>query len=341
MASNDETTDAIRIAAHDWQARIEAGDMTPAERQAFDAWLAADPRHRSAYDRAARLWREVAGIERTALPSRSLRPLPRERFIAWRSADWRRWPLRFAAGSAVLATLLLVMLLTDPTALLSPDSKHFETQVAETREIALADGSSVTLGARTRISVELGETARNIRLHSGDAFFEVAKDSARPFIVESDGAYIEALGTAFDVRRRPERLGVAVAEGTVEFRATAPNDQTVSTRLSAGQQISADRQGVLDGITAIQPATVGAWRRSRLVYNGAALSDVVADANRYHDDWILLRDRTAAQLEITAVFDAADIDGMLAALGEALPIVVWRAPGPLIMIGSRPPDVAN
>ena len=329
-------TDAIRNAAHDWQTRIEAGEMTPANRQAFEAWLAADPRHRAAYDRAASLWRQVGALDGTALPPRSLQPLARERFIAWRNGGRPRWPLRLAGGVAVLAAVLLVVLLPiDPRSLLSPGIQGFETRIAETREIRLADGSRVTLGARSGLSVELEETERRIRLRFGEAFFEVASDPARPFIVESDSLRVEALGTAFDVRRLGVGSRVAVAEGTVAVSSADPNGDVAPMRLSAGQQIASDDRGSLGAATAIAPDAVGAWRRDRLVYSGAPLSDVVADANRYHDDWILLRDEKAAQLEITAVFDARDIDGMLAALGEALPIVVRDRPGPIITIGGR------
>lgn len=346
MVFRDQTTQAIRIAAHDWQSRIEAGEMTPTDRQSFEVWLAADPRHRSAYDRAAGLWRQIGAIDRSALPARSLQPLRRERLIAWRNAawrdaGWRRWPLRFAGGFAVLASVLLVLLLIDPSSILSPDSRGFKTQIAETREIVLADGSRVTLGARSSLSVKLGETARRVRLRFGEAFFEVASDPARPFIVESDGFRVEALGTAFDLRRLGDGLRVAVAEGTVAVGSAQPTGDVAPTQLSAGQQVTANHLGGLGDVTAIAQEAVGAWRRDRLVYKGAPLSDVVADANRYHSDWILLRDEKAAQLEITAVFDARDIEGMLAALGEALPVVVRHRPGPIITINGRTADAAG
>ena len=346
MDSKDGTTEAIRIAAHDWQARIEAGEMAPTERRTFETWLAADPRHRTAYERAAALWREVGRIERSALPSRSLRPLARERLVAWWDGAWRdvacqRRSLRFAGGSAMLATLLLVLLLNGLPGVPSQGRQSFETQIAETRAITLADGSTVTLGARSRVTVELEETTRHVRLRSGEAFFQVARDPARPFVVEASGTRVEALGTAFDLRHGGGGLRIAVAEGKVEVRAASATDTTVSARLSAGQQISADRRGALGGIAAIRPETVGAWRHDRLVYKGASLSDVVADANRYHEDWIFLRDEEAAQLEITAVFDARDIEGLLAALSEALPIRVQQLPGPFVTIGSTPSEPVN
>ena len=343
MESRDETIEAIRVAAHDWHARIEAGEMTPAERQAFETWLAAAPRHRAAYERAAALWREVGGIERSALSPRSLRPLARERLIAWAgrtSRDGRRprRALRFAGGSAVIAALLLALLLTGLPGLPFSGGERFETQIAETRSVALADGSRVTLGARSRVTVELEETRRLVRLRSGEAFFQVASDPTRPFVVEAGDTRVEALGTAFDLRYRDSGLRIAVAEGTVEVRTAGTKGAATSERLSAGQEIFADNQGALGDIAAIRPDAVGLWRHNRLVYTGARLSEVVADANRHHEDWIFLRDDTAAQLEITAVFDAGDIEGLLAALGEALPIAIRHLPGPVIMIDRKAPE---
>ena len=323
----EQSLQAIRSAAHEWRARVEAGEMGPAERRRFEAWLANDPRHRPAYDRAAQLWQEVGPIERAALPPESFRPLPRERLVA--ALGQPRRPLRQAGAALAAAALVLVVLEFDLLDHLDPNTLRFETAIAEVRDVTLPDGSLVTLGADSSLRVAMDETARRVTLRAGEAYFDVAKDARRPFTVEADDTQAEALGTAFELRRAGEGLQVAVAEGLVEVRLGAER-----SRLRAGQRVAAGG-GQLGEVRAIDPGKLGAWRRGRLVYIGAPLSEVIADANRYHEGWIVLLDERTAALEITAVFDATDIEAMLTTLAEALPVVIWRPLDPLVTIRSR------
>ncbi len=312
--------------------------MRSGERARFEAWLAADERHRAAYARAACLWREVGGLDKASLPPAARRPLPRERVIArYRDGRWRH-PLHGAGGAVVVAALVLVLLNVIPFG--HPDADVMETAAAEIREVTLGDGSIVTLGARTSLSVTLDARARAIELRAGEAFFDVASDPDRAFSVRVGTMRIEAVGTAFDVRRIGDGFQVAVAEGLVALRGLTAAGES-SARLRAGQRVSVSGAGKRGRITAVNPAKLGAWRRGRLVYVGAPLSEVVADANRYHDGWILLRDRRAANLEITAVFDANDIGLMLATLDDALPITVWRPMDAIAVIGSAAPGASD
>ena len=337
MEPKDKNADAIRVAAHEWHVRTEASYMTREDRQRFARWLAADPRHSAAYERAASLWGEVGALDRADLPSAAFRPLLRERFIAWCRAGWGAWSLRFAGGSVALAALALLLLQVVPFGFFDPSAEHFETAVAEIRDITLSDGSVVTLGARTRLSVAMDPKARTVELHGGEAFFDVAGDPARPFTVRADETHVTVLGTVFDLRQVGEGLRLAVAKGLVAVGPATPESKGPQAELTAGQQVSVGGEGAPGQITSVAPDTLGAWRRNRLVYVGASLSEVVADANRYHDGWIVLRDQRAANLKITGAFDAKDIDGMLATLADALPITLWRPLDAVTFIGSAAP----
>ena len=332
MGLKGKSVDAIRVAAYEWHSQVVAGDMSPAEQQRFESWLAADPRHRAAYERAARLRREMQALDKADLPPAGFRPLPRERFIAWCRVGWAHWSLRVAGGSLALATAVFVLLQVVPFGFFDPTAEHFETAVAEIRDVILSDGSVVTLGAKSRLSVAMDGEARRLELYAGEAFFDVASDPNRPFIVSAEETEVAVIGTAFDLRLAGERLRVAVAEGVVELVRASP------IRLRAGQQISVTRDGEFGEISSVDPSRLGVWRRNRLVYVGASLSEVVADANRYHDGWIFLRDQRAADIRITGGFDPQDIDAMFATLADAFPIVVWRPIDAVTIIGSDAPD---
>ncbi len=342
MGLERKSIDPIRVAAYEWHSQFVAGDMSPAEQQRFESWLAADPRHRAAYERAARLRREMQALDKADLPPAGFRPLSRERFVAWCRVAWCRvawcrvgwahWSPRAVGGSLAFATAVFVLLQVVPFGFFDPTAEHFETAVAEIRDVTLADGSVVTLGAKSRFSVAMDGKARRLELYAGEAFFDVASDPNRPFIVSAKEVEVAVLGTAFDLKLAGEGLRVAVAEGVVEV------GHASAMRLRAGQQISVTHDSEFGKVTSVDPVKLGVWRRNRLVYVGASLSEVVADANRYHDGWIFLRDQRAADIRITGGFDPRDIDAMFATLADAFPIVVWRPLDAVTIIGSDAPD---
>lgn len=334
MNKKKDTSHAIRIAAHEWHAQIQAGDMTAADRQRFDAWLADDARHEAAYERARFLWQEVGSLDNETIPSAAFEPLPRERFLAWCRVGLGRWSLRLAGGALAAVTMTFLVLQIIPDGYFSPGTHHFETAVAEIRDITLPDGTEVTLGGKTHLSVDIESNTRRVFLNAGEAFFDVAKDPQRPFVILSEDTEVQVIGTAFDLRRFGDGLRVAVAEGRVQVSNQASNGRSAAVQLTAGQQLVVNADGTLGQVMSIDPAKIGAWRNSRLVYMGAPLSQVVADANRYFDGWILLRDQKSAELKITAAFDARDINAMLTTLDEGLPIDVWRPLDAIAVIGS-------
>jgi transmembrane sensor len=139
-------------------------------------------------------------------------PTPR----AGRELRPRVWRRSFAAAAAcaILATLA--------AALWWQTERYplYSTDVGERRSLTLADGSTVDLNARSSIRVEFTKTERHVELLGGQALFQVAKDSARPFIVRSAEATVRAVGTQFDVNRKPSGTTVTVLEGRVAVYAS-------------------------------------------------------------------------------------------------------------------------
>lgn len=338
--TGDDTAANIRQAAHQWRAALAEGPLPPDRRQAFDRWLAADPRHRAAYEQAQRLWAELGDIERADYDPAFLKPAEAERtaIIGHRARrataeTFRRPVARFGAAAAVLmVSIVAVLIMIAPSDGPVATEVTYVTRTAEIRDVPLDDGSVVTLGADSRLTVTLDARARHLTLRSGEAFFLVAPDPRRPFTVAAGATAARAVGTAFDVRRAAGSVHVAVVEGVVDVSHAPPqpaaSDATAvqtRVRLGAGQQVAAASGRGLGAATAIEPEAVGAWRSGRLVYVAAPLSELVADANRYHDHPIRIADEATARLTVTGSFYSDDIDGMLATLAEALPIDVHRS----------------
>ena len=107
--------------------------------------------------------------------------------------------------------------------------RSIETELGEWKTVTLADGSELRLGPNTRLTLDLGDQQRSIALVRGEAFFKVAKDATRPFLVEANAYAVRAVGTQFAVSHRQDELIVTVTEG--EVRVTP---STKSTKRGAG-----------------------------------------------------------------------------------------------------------
>ncbi len=325
--SKDEQS-RMEAALH-WRAVMTDGAATPAERQAFGDWLNAAPENREAFARAEQFWSELGTLPAGALDAAFFRPSLRERarsagFAVLGALQDMAW--RPAAGFALAACAALVVFLA-----IAPDQAGEEqpvvaahaTKAGEIREIALADGSLVTLGGGSAIETAFTASARTIILRTGEAYFDVAPDAERPFDVVAGELRASALGTEFDVQLKGPVTRVSVAEGVVGVAWPS----SPAARLLAGRQIAATRAGGLDAPSAIDPEQVGAWRDHRLVYLDAALSEVIADANRYAERPVRLTDPAIGDLRVSATFDSRDIDSMLAALTEIFALRVDDSAG--------------
>jgi len=262
---SDETPESIFDRAIAWQQAAATGD---ADWAALTLWLEADPRHAAAFDEAA-LIDDTVDRHRAAIAAILPRDEAAEPAPPRRRAGWR-----WAAGGGLAAALAVVVAL--PMLQQAPEAAPtvYASQPGRTRDVALADGSRITLSAASRISV--GAHQRTIALDSGAAWFDVPHDPTRQLTVTAGGYRITDIGTRFSVDAEDGRVVVAVAQGQVTV--DPPVGDAVT--LAAGQRLS----GTVDAapvVSAVAAQSVGAWRTGRLVYNDAPLSMVAADISRY------------------------------------------------------------
>lgn len=267
-----------------WLVLQSGRELEPVERAEFDAWYAADNRHKGAYLRAMVIddALDQARVQASLRPSRA--QLASESAVAaWQPAPPRRAFLRYGAALACLAAGTAAYTLSRPE-----PATVFSTAKGEFRKIPLADQSVAKLNSASLVEVNFTRTLRQLRLRQGEAWFEVAKDKSKPFLVEAGVVRVQAVGTAFGVRRYAHGAEVLVSEGTVEVwnHAGAPHKYA----LNAGE-----RAFVADGAASVtvsrQPGEVArrlAWRDGKLIFANQTLQDAVADFNRYSHKKIVL-----------------------------------------------------
>lgn len=217
-------------------------------------------------------------------PAARKTPEPRRSRPSRRSAQ----PLlRLVAVIAVAAVtaLLVVQLHGGPwLGAAAPEVKVFATQEGERARLRLADGTRVHLNVDSKLTLspDFGTDVREVRLQ-GEAYFDVAPDSSRPFLVRAGGAAIRVLGTEFDINAYSERrVRVVVAEGRVVLQseqASAREDVVLGAR-QVGELLESGEHLVRGGVDLSRYL---AWMDGELVFENASFSEVVQTLERWYD----------------------------------------------------------
>ncbi|MNI51804.1 fec operon regulator FecR [compost metagenome] len=232
----------------------------------------------------------------------------------------RRPLVRYAVAASVLAVALGLGLFSGLNQS-ATYSAEFATALGERRHVALPDGSVIDLNSRSRLQVRFEKGQRNIELSEGEAMFNVAHDSDRPFVVESGTGKVTVTGTRFDVRRGASDTRVVVEQGTVRVQGReAPGDVFVA--LTAGLGTRVDAHGNVAPAYAVNPAELTAWRSGKLVFNNASLSEVVEEVSRYREKPLTVSNDKIGQLRLTSVFKSDNTEALLKALPNILPVAV-------------------
>ena len=267
--SKGETPQAIHDSAVAWIARLDRSGEDPLAQAELDAWLAGDQRRQGAFLRAHAAWvmldraRALRGVRHDE-PPQAIGP------GAWLSRRKLVW-----GGSAAAAAFVGVELWQEPP-------ERIETAVGEIRWVPLSDGSLAAVNTQTKLAVRIEPRKRKVALAEGEAWFQVAKDPARPFIVEAGEVRVKAIGTAFLVHRTDSGADVQVTEGVVE--AWSAGKATNVRRIAAGgRTFVSDRTGPEPVVAAsAEIDRTLSWRNGELIFDGDTVAEAAAEFNRYN-----------------------------------------------------------
>jgi len=184
---------------------------------------------------------------------------------------------------------------------------QFATRIGETRPLQLEDGSLIVLDTQSSLRVDYSDGARDIELLAGQAHFEVARDSHRPFRVHTPTAEIVAVGTKFDVAILPTRTQVTLIEGKVNVRSLRTQSDDVAT-LVPGEQVQVTEQGQLLDQPAVKLENVTAWQRGTLVLDDVPVAEALAQMNRYSVTQIVISGPGVASKRVSGVFKVGDVE---------------------------------
>ena len=308
----DKLSTAVRTQAAHWLNLRLSGDMTLDDEYRFRAWIDLSDDHRRAYRLVDRAW----AVSGALAGDPALASAPEQH------AAKAGLFTRFRRGMSIAASLLLVLGLgwtALPYIDLRPGNhaedaqqQAFRTGTGQRTRVTLPDGSVVTLDAETELRLRSSPTERRLDLIQGRAFFRVAHNPNRPFLVYAGGKKVRAIGTAFEVSLDQGQMIVTLAEGKVRVEGTA-NDLGGGADLVPGRQlvVGSDLDWTLrrDDV-----AKETSWTQGRLIFMHDPLSKAVAEVNRYSTRKLIFQDGAVPDRQIVGVFEAGDIDGFVKAI---------------------------
>jgi transmembrane sensor len=300
--------------AIDWLVRLQRPTVSPADWLAFDAWLSASEHHAQAYDAALALDLQLAGYEPEITQAAPLPSRPMNMSVGKKT--WR-WPVMGAA----LASLLIGAGLIWQSQVQVPPEAAYTTAIGAHKTVMLSDGSRIDLNTASRLTVDFDRSRRQVRMKDAEAYFDVAKDARRPFIIEAGHSQIRVVGTAFDVKNRDGLLVVCVERGIVDVQ-PSPSPEAKHYRLRPGQALSYDPSTGLITVSLAENGEAASWRTGRLIYRDQPLSVVVADLNRQFDRPIRLGDAQTGKVRLSGVLIVDTQTAMVQRLSALLPLTI-------------------
>lgn len=292
-----------------WAVRSDARELEPGTEAELAAWLAGDPRRQGAFLRAQAA---LSLVDRArALPAADLHPETAT------SGPSRRALLAWGGGGAAAAAVGGAVFLGNAGV------ERFSTGLGEIRRAPLADGTQMIMNTESTLTVRVSGRRRQIDILRGEAWFDVAHDPSRPFVVKAGAARFEALGTAFSVRQLGGRTDLQVTEGVVEARRAAGG---LHAEVKAGQRLSVTDQ---DQAFVVKPDPAAirrslAWRQGELVLDGETLAEAAAEFNRYNSLKIIVEDPELGDEQLVGLFRTGDPESFVTSVTTLLQAEVRR-----------------
>lgn len=289
-------------------------------------WARRSPQHVEALVRVSVAWADVAAltpeqrerIERLAhtlrTEGRSAGNIVRLPGLAADQSSARakaRPPWRVVA---VLGCILVLAAIPLVTAYLGRDT--YQTAEGEVRVVVLADGSRLHLNARTRVVVRFTRHTRLLELLEGEALFDVAPDTTRPFRISARGASVQALGTQFDVQLTDRDLVVTVNRGRVAMAADEEALRGVILEPEQRGVVHFDRDRPVTEVVkldAVRMRETFAWTGT-LALDGISLKEAVARFNRANTTQLVIADPSISGIRVGGAMSLIDPDGFVRAL---------------------------
>jgi transmembrane sensor len=330
------TRELREVEASNWLAKLDRGALSEEERSALKHWLAQDPEHGRTLRSYCSMWSEMDSL---------LNALPANGEPVAEPAAASGFVRRYAVAALAVVCLCALGLGWFWQSAPQVAEATLLTGVGVQKSSRLGDGSVVHLNTNSIVKVEYSDAARIVRLLQGEAKFDVAHDTQRPFIVYADNSQVKAVGTEFVVRLTSQSVVVTVTDGKVQLsKRQSKGEARGAERASADEEVRARDEVLLvskgEGATVSQaddgtpapPKKLTAeemkrqlgWLDGQLVFSNERLEDVIAEINRYIPNHIVIEDDELRDMRISGRFKIGDSEAMFDAIETSFDVRMER-----------------
>jgi transmembrane sensor len=329
--------DDIEAEASAWVVQVDSGSISKGDIEDLKEWISRSPQHKHSFQKMASGFLEIGTLlDHSDVALNTQKQKPKRAFFSA--------PVILSMAATVMAGFFIFAGQGPESLPTAEPTAQYIASLGEQKEVTLPDGSIITLNTKSKIDVSFTNTERSINLVYGEALFDVAKDTNRPFIVQTDQGSVRAVGTIFSVRLMNSEVAVLVEEGIVELMAppevsqTSPDsdDMIVLARLAMGEEANFD--GVRKHIKSVELQDVTnrhAWKNGMLIFEGNSLDHVVDEVTRYTDMKIVIADPEMQDLKIGGTFKAGETDAFLDAMTLGFGLNVKRVSGNTVYLSQQ------
>jgi len=317
--------------------KVLAGESTPAENAALQAWIAQSDANRKYVEQLKTIFEKAASnsvqlkFDTDAAwqkVRKKLKPGPASPVVE--PVDAGNWmPLRIAAG-ILLVSLSSIFIYRA----MAPDiEKAAIVSQATVVQDTLPDGSMAFLNKKSELSFEYNPRlkTRKVKL-KGEAFFEVKHEQEKPFVIETDEVLIKDLGTAFNVKAYPESNTVEVIVESGEVQ--------IYTLKNKGLKLIAGEKGIYDKtikefskIVKIDTNSLS-YKTKVFSFNNTDLGSVVSMLNEVYGVKINLSNDALKNCHLTVNFNNDELETVIDVLAETLNLKVTRVNNEITLEGA-------
>jgi len=291
----------------------------------LQSWLKANPEHSIIFDEYKSTWnlmdkiKDVANInlEKEWSRQKNFSDIESGTFTTAEELTKSQFQWSFSK----IAAVFVVLILSAATIyyILPQFTQQKIASNTEIRQLVLPDGSEVTLNINSKIKYPTTFDKKERKVYiEGEAFFDVTKNPDVPFMISTDQAVIEVLGTSFNVSayNSNEEVEVVVTEGTVALSSLAdPNNRII---LNSGVKGIYNHSNNYLLKKTNSDINFLAWKTGKIVFENDSLTKVLNTIGRIYNKRIILDNKDLGQCTLTVTFEKQSLESVLNVIESTL-----------------------
>ncbi|MDO8368526.1 MAG: FecR domain-containing protein [Saprospiraceae bacterium] len=299
-----------------------AGEIGEAEDAILDRWLSASEANQQYFGQMQRLWQKAAFAQGVLS-----RPLDVDAALARTKSKIQQIPAQGKAKKVFMNPWWIgiaasIMLLAAAIWFFQGSSSETPVLLAtieNTVRDTLSDGSRVALNQHSSLSTEFSKKQRRIKMR-GEAYFDVAKNPEKPFVIEVQKVEVTVVGTRFNVDNRSDstKVVVSVEEGRVKVQIGRQIEF-----LNAGEQATIDcSSGEILRSQLLPSGNVKAWFDRRFVFDDVPLSEVIPILEKTYNVQIELKNKDLGTCRLHTRFNNESIERIMSLIAETFSLQI-------------------